>query len=72
MNGGITYDGGEMTNLTVGTIATHTCDEGFSLDGQSTRTCMDDDQADTIGVWSAEMPSCIGVFNQAYKTGVIL
>ena len=52
-----------MTNLTVGTIATHACNEGFSLDGQSTRTCMDDDQADTIGVWSGEMPTCIGKFN---------
>ena len=63
MNGGITYDGGEMMNLTVGTVATHTCNEGFSLDGQSTRICMDDDQADTIGVWSGDGPSCISKFN---------
>ena len=26
--------------------------------GNKSRTCMDDDQADTIGVWSGEMPSC--------------
>ena len=55
------YDG---SNLTVGTIATHTCTEGFALDGQSTRTCLDDDQADTIGVWSEVAPSCRGVFGQ--------
>ena len=48
----------------MGTIATHACNQGFTLDGQSTRTCMDDDQADTIGVWSGVVPSCRGVFTQ--------
>ena len=60
-NGQITYDADNATDFELNTVATHTCDEGFSLVGQSTRTCMDDDQADTIGVWSEAAPSCLGI-----------
>ena len=60
-NGQIIYSVDSLTDFSLDTIATFICNESFSLDGNSTRTCMDDDQADTIGVWSGEMPSCIGV-----------
>ena len=44
----------------LGTVATHNimCDTGFALVGGVTRTCMDDDQADIIGVWSGSAPTC--------------
>ena len=60
-NGQITYDAESMTDFALDTIATHTCNEGFSLVGQFTRTCIDDDQADTMGVWSGSAPSCQGM-----------
>ena len=41
-----------MMNLTVDTVATLTCSEGFALEGQSTRTCMENSPTDSIGVWS--------------------
>ena len=31
---------------------------GFALVGDVSRTCMDDDQADTTGVWSGSAPTC--------------
>ena len=42
----------------IDTVATHTCDAGFALVGDSTRTCIQDDQADTVGVWSSSPPTC--------------
>ena len=44
----------------IGTVATHTCIAGFALVGGVTRTCMDDDQADIVGVWSGSAPTCEG------------
>ena len=59
-NGQVTYNVDITTDFALDTVATHTCNEGFSLVGRSTRTCMDDDQADTNGVWSGVAPSCQG------------
>ena len=42
----------------IGTVATHTCNTTFALVGSMTRTCMDDDQADIVGVWSGWAPTC--------------
>ena len=45
----------------IGTVATFSCDAGFSLNGvTATLTCVDDDQADTIGTWEGTEPSCFG------------
>ena len=44
----------------IGTVAIHTCNAGFALVGDMTRTCMDDDQADIFGVWSGSPPTCEG------------
>ena len=60
-NGQITYDIDSTTDFALDAVATHACNEGFSLVGEATRTCMDDDQADTIGVWSEVAPSCQGI-----------
>ena len=68
-NGLIVYDRDNLTDFSLGTVATLTCNQAFSLDGNSTRTCMDDNQADTIGVWSEQMPSCQGI---AISLAVIL
>ena len=60
-NGQITYDVDNATDFALDTIAMHTCNKGYSLVGQFIRTCMDDDQMDTIGVWSEVAPSCQGI-----------
>ena len=36
-----------------GSIATYTCDSGYSLDGSETRECQDD------GNWDGVAPTCI-------------
>ena len=57
-NGIITYAIDTTPEFAIGTVATHSCFFGFSLVGVVTRTCMDDDRADIVGVWSDSEPSC--------------
>ena len=56
----LTYSAGtpSTSEFEIGTVATHTCNAGFALVGFTTRTCMDDDQADIVGVWSGSAPTC--------------
>ena len=57
-DGTITYAADTTPDFPIGTVATHTCSAGFALVGDMTRTCMDDDQEDIIGVWSGSAPTC--------------
>ena len=57
-NGEITYSGGAAIDYDLGTVATFSCSAGYSLLGNHTRVCLDDDQADTIGIWSGKSSSC--------------
>ena len=52
------YAADTTSKFEIGTVATHTCSAGFALVGFMTRTCMDDDQADVVGVWSGNAPMC--------------
>ncbi|XP_064386164.1 uncharacterized protein LOC135334777 [Halichondria panicea] len=54
LNGAITYDGGSIDSRPVDTVATHTCNPGYTLSGVSstTRTCGSD------GMWSGFAPDC--------------
>ena len=54
----VTYVVDTAADFSIMTIATHTCNVGFALVGDVTRTCEDDDQADGVGVWSGSSPSC--------------
>lgn len=42
------------TIITVGSVANHTCNTGFVLNGADQRVCL------PTAVWSAPLPSCIG------------
>ena len=42
----------DLTGTIVDSTATYSCDDGFTLQGQSTRTCQDD------GQWSGSAPTC--------------
>ena len=53
-NGQITYSTDTTSPHDFGTVATFTCNTGFSLSGDSTRIC------GSGGVWSGSSPVCIG------------
>ena len=57
-NGVVMYAADTTSKFEIGTVATLTCNAGFALVGDMTRTCMDDDQADIVGVWSGSAPTC--------------
>ena len=60
-NGQVSYTTDLSSRFDIGTVATFSCDAGFSLNGTTTTlTCADDDQADTIGTWRGTEPSCLG------------
>ena len=59
-NGKISYDSDREDSFGVGTIATYMCSAGYALIGSVSRTCMDDDQQDTVGVWNGNAPTCEG------------
>ena len=44
-------------NLTIGVIASYSCNSGYSLEGNGTVLC---EQVDTVGVWSDTPPACSG------------
>ena len=57
-NGTIAYTADTTPEFKIGTEATHMCDTGFALFGDMSRTCMDDDQEDIVGMWSGSAPTC--------------
>ncbi len=50
----ISYNAGTMNNRPVNTVATYTCNDGYVLMGDATRTCQSD------GDWSSTAPTCAG------------
>lgn len=42
----------EFTSSSVGSLATYSCDEGFTISGSRTRICRPN------GLWSGEQPTC--------------
>ena len=54
----IVFASDTTSDFEIGTVATHSCNTGFALVGDMTRTCIDDDQADIVGVWSGSPPIC--------------
>ena len=62
-DGSISYSPDSGGNFTIGTTATYSCSADFALvGGDNIRSCMDDDQADTEGVWSGTASRCEGWF----------
>ncbi len=57
-NGTIAYTGGSTNNRPVGATASYTCTTGYTLSGDTTRTCGID------GVWSGSTPTCQSKWNE--------
>ena len=60
-NGVITYAPDSISNYSLGTTATYSCNVGLSLDlsaGSETRTCVDDGDNDAEGVFDGQAPTC--------------
>ena len=58
-DGAIDYSsGGVAVGITFGTVATHSCDEGFYLFGRDTRVCSSNGTS-IYGVWDTFAPECI-------------
>ena len=52
----------------LGSVATYSCDPGYALVGQSTRTCEDTNGGTvTTGTWSGTPPYCQGEIYLFYK-----
>ena len=49
--------------MSVGTMATYSCDSGYVLVGLVTRTC-EDVRGEIIGTWSGTTPACEGTHNK--------
>ena len=60
-NGRVTYSTDMTEPFSIGTVATFTCDDDYTLNGATaTLTCADDNQADTLGTWGGSEPTCLG------------
>ena len=51
-NGMISYNGGSTDNRPMDTVATYSCDTGYTLNGGNTRTCQSGRN------WSGSAPTC--------------
>ena len=62
-NGGFSIEAGPNSlSGGLGSVATYTCDPGYALEGQGTRTCEDTNGGTvTMGTWSGAQPSCNGI-----------
>ena len=67
-NGQVSYSPDTTAPHNFGTVATFSCNTGFSLSGGSTRTCGGDGSSQN-GVWSGSSPVCVGelLFPQLVK-----
>ncbi|XP_064398669.1 sushi, von Willebrand factor type A, EGF and pentraxin domain-containing protein 1-like isoform X2 [Halichondria panicea] len=59
-NGSVTVSSG-FNPLSVGSVATYSCDPGYALLGTTTRNCADPD-SDSVGTWTGAMPECQVIF----------
>ena len=66
MNGGITYTNGLTDSRPINTIATFTCDNGYTLTGGGVRACQND------GTWSGTAQTCQGEFRYILGASLFL
>ena len=58
-NGQVSYEMDMTSPYEIGTVATFTCNAGFSLNGAvDMLTCAEDDQLDAVSTWGGTEPTC--------------
>ena len=60
-NGVITYRTDRTSPFDSGTTATYSCYEGYYLEGEDVRTCVED-VSGVNGIWSGSTPRCAGKY----------
>ena len=55
-----------VTTTTIGSIANHTCDTGYMLNGADQRECLSN------GTWSPDLPTCISKLTKGCKCVVFI
>ena len=59
-NGMVSYSPDDTPPYSISTTALYKCNAGFSLVGEATSLCVDEnDQANTAGVWTGTPPLCL-------------
>ena len=66
VNGSIVYTMKSIDNIPVSTVATYTCDPGYTLNGGTTRTCGSGER------WSGSDPTCKGWWQYVYNRVTVL
>ena len=61
-NGVITYRTDRTSPFDFGTTATYSCNEGYYLEGEDVRTCVED-VSGLNGIWSGSTPRCTGRYS---------
>ena len=61
LNGSVTYSSNENDSFPFNSVATYNCDTGFSLVGNSNRTCTGDGSS-IIGAFNGVVPTCQGIY----------
>lgn len=62
MDGQINYSTDSVTPFEFGTVAAYSCNLGYELDGNPTRTCGGDGTSPN-GTWSGSAPACLGQYH---------
>ena len=73
-NGMIVYATGVTPNFDLGTTATYSCNDGYTLDlsiGVEVRTCIDDGDNDAVGMFSDQEPACVRKYCSLYNISFI-
>ena len=60
-NGNVTF-----TATIFDSVATYSCNSGYTLTGDASRRCQGD------GTWSGSIPTCIGIYETSFKSLVYL
>ena len=53
-NGAVSYNAGSVDQRPIETTATHTCNDGYTLNGEMKRHCS------ISGTWNGSMATCVG------------
>ena len=63
----MSYNDGVPNNRPINTVATYHCNTGYTLNGESSRTC------DTSGKWNGSAPICTGLWRRdMYKSKIVI